>query len=141
MKTTDVDFQRPTVYIRPLKKHRERYVFMPDEGMDFFRRLADGRAPDTLIFDRENGRHWGDSYRYYFRIAVRSAGLPPEFCFHCLRHTYASQLVEAGTPLIVVAEQLGHSTADTVIRTYSHMAPSLRMKEVRSKFASLIGPS
>jgi integrase/recombinase XerD len=137
IRARDVDAERPTVYILPQKTRRERYVFLPDEGMEFFRSLVEGQPPDTLVFRRYNGRPWGSEYRYYFRLAVRASGLPQEFCFHCLRHTYASQLVQAGAPLIVVAEQLGHSNSDTVIRTYSHMAPSLRMTEVQSRFASL----
>lgn len=57
--------------------------------------------------------------------------------FHSLRHTYASQLVQAGTTLPIVAQQLGHATTDTVSRTYGHLAPSTLETEIRSRFAPL----
>ena len=65
------------------------------------------------------------------------AGLSDRLVFHSLRHTYASQLVQAGTPLPVVAQQLGHATTDTVSRTYGHRAPSTLEAEIRSRFAPL----
>ena len=57
--------------------------------------------------------------------------------FHGLRHTYASQLAQTGTPLPVIAEQLGHANTTTVSRTYGHLAPQIREAEVRQRFASL----
>ncbi|WP_152491108.1 tyrosine-type recombinase/integrase [Roseovarius sp. THAF27] len=66
-----------------------------------------------------------------------AAELPSGFVFHGLRHTYASQLVQAGTPLIVVAQQLGHANTDTVSRTYGHLAPQIREVQVRTHFAAL----
>ena len=50
---------------------------------------------------------------------------------------YASQLIQAGAPLIVVSEQLGHRNTDSVGRTYGHMAPQIRQAEVWYRFASL----
>jgi len=45
-----------------------------------------------------------------------------EFVIHCLRHTCASRLVQAGVPLVIVQKWLGHSTIQTTLR-YSHLAP------------------
>jgi site-specific recombinase XerD len=45
--------------------------------------------------------------------ASKRANTKPPVNFHCLRHTYASHAVMNGTPLMVVARNLGH--ADTRI--------------------------
>lgn len=126
------------VYIAPSKRYQPRFVFLPDEGVAFFLRLCEGRNPRETVFLRKDGRPWpGRHYRDVFKQAVRAAGLPEEFTFHGLRHTYASQLVQAGTPLSVVAEQLGHADTTTVTRTYGHLAPQIRESEIRYRFSPL----
>ena len=65
------------------------------------------------------------------------AGLPSEFVFHGLRHTYASDLVRQGVPLDIVAKQLGHSNTITVSNTYGHLAEQFREEQIRKKFTPL----
>lgn len=43
---------------------------------------------------------------------------------HDARHTYASWLVNAGTPLNVVQTYLGHESIKTTVDRYSHLLPS-----------------
>lgn len=43
--------------------------------------------------------------------------------FYSLRHTFASWLVQSGTPLYIVRDAMGHSTQKMTER-YSHLAPS-----------------
>jgi integrase/recombinase XerD len=125
------------VYVKPQKNYKPRFVFLPDEGMVFFRELAKGKASSDLLFLRDDGRTWYLNHSHQFKEVVVKAGLPRDFTFHGLRHTYASQLVQAGTPLPVVAEQLGHSNSDTVSATYGHLAPQIREAEVRQRFSKL----
>jgi integrase len=124
------------VYVAPIKNYRPRFVFLPDEGMAFFLRQCEGKNPDDLVFPRKDGRIWPRrQYCDLFRVAVRAASIPDEFTFHGLRHTYASQLVQSGTPLSAVADQLGHADTYTVSRTYGHLAPQIRESEVRHRFS------
>ena len=125
------------IYVAPSKNYRSRYVYLPDEGMAFFLRQREGRNPTDLLFPNAAGRPWANNYRHLFKDAVRRAGLSDRIVFHSLRHTYASQLVQAGTPLSIIAQQLGHATTDTVSRTYGHLAPSTLESEIRSRFAPL----
>jgi integrase len=46
-----------------------------------------------------------------------------ESVLHCLRHTYASRLVQSNVPLNMVQRLLGHSTPTMTMR-YAHLAPS-----------------
>lgn len=55
-----------------------------------------------------------------FRRAVKAAELP-RCTPHSLRHSYATQLLEAGVPLIVVSRALGHSSIAVTADTYSHL--------------------
>jgi integrase/recombinase XerD len=44
------------------------------------------------------------------------------FHAHALRHSYATRLLRAGVPLEVVAELLGHASAQTTASTYAHLS-------------------
>jgi len=56
-----------------------------------------------------------------FRLAVQRSGLS-DFCFHDLRHTFASWLVSEGVELIKVRDLLGH-TSIRMTERYAHLAP------------------
>ncbi|WP_309238553.1 tyrosine-type recombinase/integrase [Actinoplanes aureus] len=51
--------------------------------------------------------------------AIRDeAGLPAYLNPHCLRHTYATTLIEMGWPMALVQDQLGHThVATTAVYT------------------------
>jgi integrase len=98
-------------------------------------RLAAGTlwSPDwpDLVFTAEDGRpRWVRAYWAALTDAVD--GAHP----HRLRHSYATHLLEAGTPIHHVAELLG-DTVTTVENTYSHV---LRTKhEVVAVARGLLG--
>lgn len=137
MRCEDVGRDGYGVYVMPLKKYRPRFVFLPDEGMAWFLDLVRGRKPKDRVFLRDSGLPWFGNQKGLFKAAVREAGLPDEFSFHSLRHTYASQLIQAGATIYAVADQLGHADPTTVLRTYGHLAPQMRESEVRQRFTPL----
>ncbi len=71
------------------------------------------------------------------RKAVALAGIDRNFCFHALRHTYASALVRRGATLNTIADQLGHVNTVQVMRTYGHLAPCSRASEIRQLAPSI----
>lgn len=137
MKVRDVAAHVFGVLVTPSKSRKPRYVFLPDEGMAFFLNLCSGREANEYVFLHQNGASWQGRHKHLFKAAVRDAGRPDEFVFHGLRHTYASQLVQAGTALVVIAQQPGHANTDTVSRTYGHLAPQIREIQVKTHFAEL----
>ncbi|MCP4581087.1 MAG: tyrosine-type recombinase/integrase [candidate division Zixibacteria bacterium] len=46
-----------------------------------------------------------------------------------LRHTFASYLAMAGTPIPVIQEFLGHSSISTTM-IYAHLSPNIHKKEI-----------
>lgn len=137
MRCEDVGRDGYGVYINPMKQYRPRFVFLPDEGMAWFLQLTKSKKPKDLLFIRDSGKPWYGNYKHLFKAAVREAGIPDEFTFHGLRHTYASQLIQAGATVYAVAEQLGHANPTTVLRTYGHLSPQIRESEVRQRFTSI----
>jgi integrase len=44
-----------------------------------------------------------------------------EITLHGLRHTHASQLIEAGVDIVTISKRLGHASPDVTLRVYAHM--------------------
>jgi len=54
---------------------------------------------------------------------IRDAGLPPHFTPHCLRHTFASLLLQQGESPAYVQRQLGHASIQLTVDTYGKWLP------------------
>lgn len=137
LRVEDVGHQIFGIRISAFKRSPARFVFLPDEGMAFFLRMIEGKAPKDQVFRSDKGKIWQRQHTSLFRRAVREAGLPPDFVFHGLRHTYASDLIRQGVPIEVVARQLGHADIRTVADTYGHIAEQFREEQIRTRFSPL----
>jgi integrase len=83
-------------------------------------RRAQGKHPER-VFTTSRGRPVNLANGADWRAAVKRAGLE-DFCFHCLRHTFASRLAQAGVPLMALKELGGWSDVKTMQR-YAHFSP------------------
>jgi integrase len=45
----------------------------------------------------------------------------PDLGFHNLRHTHASQLIDAGVDIVTISKRLGHAKPDITLRIYAHL--------------------
>jgi integrase len=52
--------------------------------------------------------------------AAQSIGMG-DVTFHALRHTHASQLIDAGVDVVTIAKRLGHSSPNITLGTYAHL--------------------
>ena len=60
-----------------------------------------------------------------FKVFLKQAGLP-DICFHDLRHTAATLMLQQGVHPKVVQERLGHADISLTLNTYSHVIPSMQ---------------
>jgi integrase len=125
----DLDWHNRLVIIRrssalgrvgPTKSGRERKVPMTAELESALRAIKHLRS--TLVFCNEDGRPLS-KWQLHERLwgTARRAGLR-EIRWHDLRHSFASQLVIAGVPIVQVQQWLGHTTIAMTMR-YAHLAP------------------
>jgi integrase len=65
----------------------------------------------------------GSKVRKVFRRALKRAGLALHFTPHCLRHTFASLLLQQGESPQYVQRQLGHSSITLTVDLYGKWLP------------------
>ena len=117
-----------TLHIRQSKTGNARHVHLTDEGQEFFAQIAAGRHGSDLML----GRVWGKSNQAKPMVAACArAGISPPVGLHQLRHTYASLAVMNGTPLMVVAHALGHSSTRMVEKHYGHLSQNYIAEAIR----------
>jgi integrase len=45
----------------------------------------------------------------------------PDVTFHGLRHTHASQLIDAAVDIVTISKRLGHARPSVTLAIYAHM--------------------
>ena len=73
-----------------------------------------------LIFTLNGERILQDNLQDKFKKYVKAAGLNSKLTFHCLRHTFASWLVQRGVSIYEVSKLLGHADIKTT-QIYAHL--------------------
>ena len=68
--------------------------------------------------------HPRNLHREFVTDAI-AAGLPV-IRFHDLRHSHASWLLQAGVPVQVVSERLGHTSVKMTLDRYAHLMPGMQ---------------
>jgi integrase len=92
---------------------------------------------DGYVFTRENGDPvHADHVQQRFERLVKAASVPV-IRFHDLRHTHASLLLAAGTPVLDVAKRIGHASAAMTLNVYGHAVPGQGQKAATT-FANLV---
>lgn len=135
----DFDAVNGSIFIEFSKNRKSRHVYLTTEGQAFFQELVAGLEPSAPLFrrtqygrkDRRNSGEWTRPEMTRTMRTVCDAAKIPHMVFHELRHTYASMLVNAGVPLVFVAQQLGHANTRQVEKHYGHLCKTARADAVR----------
>lgn len=119
------------------KSHKIRYIDMTDTLLEVLQRRYDNRNPELtckshkakkiyLVFANDRGEPFNQAnfrHRVFYPLLAK-AGLP-QIRIHDIRHTFASQLLQAGAPIHYVKDQLGHSSIATTVDLYGHCQPGV----------------
>jgi integrase len=126
LKWEDVDFDQKIIFVRNSKNGQLREIPMNNLLVNELKNI---KFKSPYVFCNENRKPFG-SVRKSFDSALRRAGIE-DFCFHDLRHTFASHLVMSGVDLLTAKELLGHMTIKMTLR-YAHLSPFHKSAAVES---------
>lgn len=156
---SDVNFDSKTIsinksYCAPTKAVKStktaagnRIIQMPDILADYMRHMP---KKSTLVFPNTVGGYMSNSawdklwhsYMLCFNkkygcfigtAADRRKTLPltiDTFTPHCLRHTYATMLYDAGVDVLTAKELLGHSDIKTTLSIYTHLSKEKESSDI-----------
>lgn len=120
----DIDSDRMQIFIENAKGKKDRYVMLSPVLLDILRSylkqykprpvkyLFEGVEPGVPISSR--------TAQHIFIEAKKKAGLKKNLTFHCLRHSFATHLLEKGVDIKYIKDLLGHFSINTTTR-YLHV--------------------
>jgi integrase/recombinase XerD len=115
LKVRDIDSQRMVVRIRQGKGGRDRDVPLSEKLLETLREYWHWMKPKTYLFPG-TVKNWRADVPLTPKViwlacreAAIRAGLQKKISPHCLRHSYATHLLDAGADLYTIQRLLGHA--------------------------------
>lgn len=139
LKPGDVDLTRGTIFIRGGKGRKDRQTLLASNLIPDIKRYIENYKPIKWLFEGVGGAQYSAaSLQAIFKRALMAAGVNKEATLHTLRHSFATHLLEAGTPTRFIQVLLGHESAKTT-EIYTHVS-RLSLDKIRSTLETL-GPT
>jgi len=122
LKIEDVSFERKALRVTQGKGRKDRMSLLSDQCAKLLKEYLNEYKPDYWIFESpEPGDHITErTAQRVFKNALEAAGIRKSVGIHCLRHSFATHLLENGTDLRYIQELLGHQSSKTT-EIYTHV--------------------
>jgi site-specific recombinase XerD len=127
----DIDLKEKKVRLMEGEKNnRGRVVYLASDATFALKRwLSVRNAGEQYLFYGQGGRLSYSAARSCFVKYLKKARLDHKgYTVHCLRHTYASELLNAGMRLEVLQQLLGHEDIE-ITRRYARLTDKTREEE------------
>ena len=132
-----VDGARKLLHVHRGKGGKDRLVPLPDAALTLLREIWRTHRDPVWLFPatplarrRASGGTpippiHPSTLQRAFKRAVKESGIRKHAHVHTLRHSYATHLLEAGVPVVLIQEYLGHASPSTTA-IYTHLTRELR---------------
>ena len=116
----DINFEESYITVRnkaDFKTKSGKIRCIPfSEGLESIVSPYKGKSGESYLFSFKGPYRLNKDYvSQKFKKYLRAAGLPEKFHFHCLRHTFITNLIKKGVPVSFVKELAGHSDIQTTM--------------------------
>ena len=131
-RVSDINLKEHTITIwQGMKNRRGRVVYFSGDALCALRawlRRRDATKP-LLFYGQGRNSLTYQGARVMFKKYLSKAGLSHKgYTLHCLRHTYASEMLNAGMRLECLQQLLGHDNIE-ITRRYARLTDTTRREE------------
>jgi integrase/recombinase XerD len=132
LRLNDLDIKGRTVHLFEGEKNSMgRVVYLSDDALFAIKLWLKQRdkSKEFVFYGKSNGHLCYSTGRGLFMKYLKKAGLDQKgYTVHCLRHTFASELLNAGMRLECLQQLLGHQDIE-VTRRYARLTDTTREEE------------
>lgn len=126
----------------PKSSRSRRTIALPRQAREALAIQMQGKGATDLIFTNSQGGMW-TAQRFYNGVWKKAVDLSESEIgkrprVHDMRHTCASWMIRAGTPLPVIQRHLGHENISVTIDRYGHLEPAHLIAAAQSLEAQLV---
>lgn len=122
LRISDLDFERALLHIQKSKGRKDRYTILSQKVISMLRKyMLSNNLKDYLFEGQYGGKYSNSSVNKFWGRALKEAQIKYPYTFHCLRHTFATHLLENGTDIRYIQQLLGHSSSKTT-EIYTHVS-------------------
>jgi site-specific recombinase XerD len=134
-----VDLQAGTIRINHGKGQVDRLVYCSADVARAFQRWQRHYTPGVYVFpspQRRRAHLFRSQINRLMNQYLAAAGLTTHYAPHCLRHTFATHLLNAGVPLEVLKELMGHHSLHQTLR-YAQLYETTKRQQYDQAMATI----
>ncbi len=126
-----IESNRMMLKVEQGKGRKDRYTVLSQLALELLRDYWRKYRPGEWLFfgkDKTKSMSVSTAQRIFYQ-AKKRAGLTRVNGIHCLRHSFATHMIEHGCQIFLIKRFLGHSSIKTTYR-YIHVSPDYLEKSV-----------
>lgn len=127
----DVDFDNKIIHVTKTK-HLDGGLGSP-KTLSSIRKIAFSNKVKQILLNYVTSR------KFLFNVSFTTIQMNLKhtgYSTHAFRHTHVALLIEAGVPIKVISERLGHSNTNTTLNIYTHVTENMIL-DLKSKLEEL----
>ena len=132
---SDISRTHRHIHVRDSKSRTDRYTLLADRTLDLLTEywFKCGKPMDILFPSSYTGGYLDkNSVNQFLKKSAKKAGIEKHVTTHCLRHSFASHLLESGCDIKYIQSLLGHNDPKST-EVYLHVSDKTLLG-IRSPF-------